>query len=89
MTVETPRRTAAHLQDDLLQDLRDAAPAPPSPPRVAAAAPPSPPPPSAAAMEVRLTPRTWTGPTAALSPDRTSVVLGLGPVQIRFGVYGR
>jgi hypothetical protein len=40
-------------------------------------------------MEVRLTPRTWTGPTAALSPDRTSVVLGLGPVQIRFGVYDR
>jgi hypothetical protein len=39
-------------------------------------------------MEVRVTPGAWSGPTAALSPDRTTVVLAVGPVQIRFGLVG-
>jgi hypothetical protein len=91
MTVEAPRRYTARLQDDLLQDLREAAPAPASSsvPDAAGATPSPPQPPGAAAMEVRVTPRTWAGPTAALSPDGTAVVLGIGPVQIRFGRYGR
>jgi hypothetical protein len=40
-------------------------------------------------MEVRVTPRTWAGPTAGLTPDGTAVVIGIGPVHIRFGRYGR
>jgi hypothetical protein len=40
-------------------------------------------------MEVRVTPTIWTGPSAGLSPDRASIVLGVGPLQIRLGLYGR
>jgi hypothetical protein len=89
MTVEAPRRKVTRLQDDLLQDLREAAPAPASPSAPAATAAPSPSPAGAAAMEVRVTPRTWAGPTAGLTPDGTAVVIGIGPVHIRFGRYGR
>ena len=89
MSTELPRRPAGHLQDGLLQDLRAASPVPASVPVRVVPAPPPPPPPSAAAMEVRVTPRTWTGPSAGLSPDGTTVVLGVGPLQLRFGLYGR
>ena len=88
MTTEH-HRPAGRLQDDLLQDLRAAAPAPASIPVPVVSAPPPPPPPSAAAMEVRVTPTIWSGPSAGLSPDGAAIVLGVGPLRIRFGLYGR
>ena len=88
MTPELPR-PAGRLQDDLLQDLRAATPAPTSFAVPAAPPPPPPPPPSAAAMEVRVTPRSWAGPRAGRSPDGTAIVLGVGPLQIRFGLFDR
>ncbi|TFV77641.1 hypothetical protein E4P39_06700 [Blastococcus sp. CT_GayMR19] len=88
MTPELPRH-AGRLQDDLLQDLRAVVPAHASVPVPVASAPPPPPPPSAAAMEVRVTPGIWTGPSAGVSPDGAAIVVGVGPLQIRFGLYGR
>jgi hypothetical protein len=100
MTVDPHHRDGGRLQDDLLQDLRDAAPvpAPPAtappgtaPPATAprTPAPPPPPPPSAAAMELRVQPGRWIRPSAGMSPDRTALVLGVGWLQVRFCLPGR
>jgi hypothetical protein len=95
MTVDPHRRDGGRLQDDLLQDLRDAAPVPTppatAPPATAPStpAPPPPPPPSAAAMELRVQPGRWIRPSAGLSPDRTALVLGVGWLQVRFCLPGR
>ncbi len=95
MTVDPHRRDGGRLQGDLLQDLRDAAPAtaPPATAPLGTApptpAPPPPPPPSAAAMELRVQPGVWISPRAGLSPGRTALVLGVGPLQVRFSLSGR
>jgi hypothetical protein len=90
MTVDPRRRDGGRLQDDLLQDLRAAAPVP-APPAAGPSTPvpPPPPPPSAAAMELRVQPGLWVRPSAGLSPDRTALVLGVGPLQVRFSLSGR
>jgi hypothetical protein len=90
MTIDPHGRDGGRLQDDLLHDLRDAAPVP-TPPATAppTPAPPPPPPPSAAAMELRVQPGRWIRPSAGMSPDRTALVLGAGWLQVRFCRPGR
>ncbi|MFP5372178.1 MAG: hypothetical protein ACLGI3_15730 [Actinomycetes bacterium] len=88
----TPRSgRARHLRDDLLDDLRRAAPMPTAPPTphvsrtVAPVGEPADRPatarPGTAAFELRVTPRLWTGLRVRLR-DGGGLVLDAGPVQL-------
>lgn len=83
------------LQDDLLDDLRGAAPVPVLPP---AAAHPAPVPvpterpddrdPAAVTVEVRVTPRRWSAPRIRTSARGIGVVVVAGPVRFSSSVGG-
>lgn len=95
---------ARTLRDDLLDDLRQAAPMPTAPPspnvpvalspvRVVSvrqpAAPPAPAGPETPTIDVRVTPLLWWGLRMRTLDDRPGVVLGVGPVQIYLGGFRR
>jgi hypothetical protein len=70
------------LQDDLLDDLRQAPvrPAPaPAPARDGAAAEPAP------AVELRITPRSWSAAGWTRRPGGDGVTISLGPVCLSLG----
>ena len=78
------RRT---LQDDLLADLRQGPPvaaAPPAPPARTAPATEAAPGP-APAVELRITPRTWSAAGWRRRPGGDGVTLSLGPVCLSLG----
>lgn len=80
----TRRRT---LQDDLLDDLRQtpapAAPPPVHPTRTSPATEPARDP--APAVELRITPRSWSGAGWRRRPGGDGVTLTLGPVRLSLG----
>lgn len=92
---------ARSLRDDLLDDLRQAAPMPAAPPTRAdvsvALAPvrvvsvrqpadrPDPAGPETPTIELRVTPLLWWGLRMKILDDRTGFVLGVGPLQIALG----
>lgn len=89
-----PRR----LQDDLLADLRQAAPVPIPGPEVDRPAPrPSPPPaerpippaPRTPTIEVRVTPLRWSAPSLRNPGAGTGLVLTAGPIRVAFRGFGR
>ncbi|SDY91235.1 hypothetical protein SAMN05661080_04992 [Modestobacter sp. DSM 44400] len=74
------------MHNDLLQDLRQAAPPavrppvedrPPRPPRLT--------PPQTPAAELRFTPRRWSNPALRRLPGGDGLVLHLGPLQLTVG----
>ena len=82
------------LQDDLLDDLRRAAPMPVARPTMTHPAPgPAERPDStdvdALTLEVRVTPRRWSAPGMRTSASGMGFVVIAGPVQLSFSRFGR
>lgn len=87
------RRTRT-LQDDLLDDLRQAAPLPvarPSPdhPVPKPADRPEATDPEALTVELRLTPRRWSAPSVRTRPAGAGLVVTAGPLHLHFRGLGR
>jgi len=92
MTTPRPKST---LQDELLADLRVAAPIPVTPPKPEApeAESPAPPAPSAdqtPTVSLRLTPWRWSRPSVDnVTGERTTLKLSAGPLQLSLNGFGR
>jgi len=83
--VSAPRPARSRtLQDDLLDDLREAAPM--AVPRAGTAPAARP---QELTVEVRVTPRSWSAPTLRTPADGTGLVMTAGPVRLRFRGFGR
>ena len=93
---------ARNLRDDLLDDLRRAAPMPAAPPALSVAlAPmrvvsvrqaadrPDPAGPETPTIQLRVTPLLWWGLRMRTLDDRPGFVLGVGPVQIALAGFRR
>jgi hypothetical protein len=88
------RRTRT-LQDDLLDDLRQAAPSPVAPPSSSGHPVPShveqlgSTAPQALTVELRLTPRCWSALSVRTHPVGAGLVVTAGPLQLRLRGLGR
>ncbi len=93
-TARRPAPRPRTLQEDLLDDLRQATPMPAGPP---AGHQPAPAPPAAApaeprsalGVELRVTPQRWTAVSWRSLPGWTGFVLSAGPVRLSIGVLPR
>ena len=81
MTSHPPTST---LRDDLLADLRQAAPpAVPAPPSAVAPAPADE---AAPSLAVRISWRPWSAPRVEAAPSGTGIVLTGGPLRLQLGL---
>jgi hypothetical protein len=89
----TRARRPRPLKEDLLEDLRHAAPMPVARPLLDQAAPAEPPDstagPEALAVELRLTPRRWSALSVQKLPVGKGLVVTAGPLHLHFRVLGR
>ena len=90
----TPSRRPRTLQDDLLADLRQAAPMPVAPLEANRSAPV---PPErldptlqeTPTIDVRVTPRQWSTPSMRAGSTGTGLVFTVGPLRVSFTGFGR
>ncbi len=90
----TPSRRPRTLQDDLLADLRQAAPMPVAPleANLSAPVPPERLDPTlqeTPTIDVRVTPRQWSTPSMRAGGTGTGLVYTVGPLRVSFTGFGR
>ena len=93
-TTSTPSRRPRALQDDLLADLRQAAPMPVAPVEAnhSGPVPPEradPTLPETPTIDVRVTPRQWSTPSMRAGGTGTGLVFTVGPLRVSFTGFGR